>query len=63
MEIIALLMIYLTLPLYTLLAITTFSQDYDLASYITYIVCVDFIREQRESQFKFGSEWQIFKKP
>ena len=39
-----------------------FSQDYDLASHITYVVCVNFIHEWRELQFKVDSERQIFEK-
>ena len=40
----------------------SFSQDYGLASHITHVVCVNFIREWRDLQFKFDSERQIFEK-
>ena len=29
-----------------------FTQDYDLVSYVTYIVCVNFIHKWQDSQFK-----------
>ena len=37
-----------------------FFQDYDLASYTTYVVCVNFIHEWQDLQFKENSERQIF---
>ena len=37
-----------------------FSQDYNLASHTTYVVCVNFINEWRYLQFKVDSERQIF---
>ena len=39
-----------------------FSQDYDLTSHITYVVCVHFIHEWRDLQFKFDYKRQIFEK-
>ena len=39
-----------------------FSQDYGLASHITHVVCVNFIREWRDLQFNVDSEQQIFEK-
>ena len=33
-----------------------FSQDYDLASHTTYVVCVNFIHKWRDIQFKVDSE-------
>ena len=39
-----------------------FSQDYDLVSHTTYVVCVNFIHEWRDLQFKVDSERQIFEK-
>ena len=39
-----------------------FSQDYDLASHTTYVVCGNFIHEWRMLEFKVDSEWQIFAK-
>ena len=38
------------------------SQDYDLTSHTTYVVCVNFIHEWRQLQFKVDSERQIFEK-
>ena len=40
-----------------------FSQDYDLVSHTTYVVCANFIHEWRDLQFKVHSERQIFEKP
>ena len=40
----------------------SFRQDYDLVSHITYIVCVKFINECLDLQFKVDSERQIFEK-
>ena len=37
-----------------------FSQDYNLASHRTYIVCVNFIHEWQGLQFKVDSERQMF---
>ena len=37
-----------------------FSQDYDLASYITHVVRINFIREWLDVQFNVDSERQIF---
>ena len=37
-----------------------FGQDYDLASPVTYVVCVNFIHEWRDQQFKVDSETQFF---
>ena len=37
-----------------------FSQDYDIVSHTTYVVCVNFIRESWELQFNVDPEWQIF---
>ena len=39
-----------------------FSQDYDLASHTTHIVCFNFIREWWDLQFNIDSERQIFEK-
>ena len=39
-----------------------FSQDYDLVSHTTYVVCVNFIHEWWDLQFKVDSERQIFEK-
>ena len=39
-----------------------FSQDYDLVSHTTYVVCVNFVHEWRDLQFKVDSERQIFDK-
>ena len=39
-----------------------FRQDYDLVSHTTNVVCVNFIHEWRDLQFKVDSERQIFKK-
>ena len=39
-----------------------FSQDYDLASHTTYVVCVNFIHKWRNLQFKLDSERQICEK-
>ena len=36
------------------------SQDYGLASHATHVVCVNFIFEWRDLQFKVDSERQIF---
>ena len=44
------------------LFITPLSQDCDLASHTTYIVCVNFIHKWRDLQFKVVSERQIFEK-
>ena len=38
------------------------SQDYDLASHTSRVVCVNFIRECRDLQFNVESEQQIFEK-
>ena len=38
------------------------SQDYGLASHITHVVGVNFMRKQRELQFNVDSEQQIFEK-
>ena len=38
------------------------SQDYCLVSHTTYVVCVNFIPEWRDLQFKVDSERQIFEK-
>ena len=38
------------------------SQDYDLASHITFIECVNFLHEWRDLQFKVDYERQIFEK-
>ena len=38
------------------------SQDDGQASYITQVVCINFVHELRNSQFKIDSEWQIFEK-
>ena len=38
------------------------SQDSNLASYTTYAVCINFIHEWRNLQFKVGTEQQIFEK-
>ena len=38
------------------------SQDYGLASYITHVVCVTFMREWNDLQFNFDSTRQIFAK-
>ena len=38
-----------------------FSQGYDLALNTTYVVCVNFIHEWRDLQFKADSERQSFK--
>ena len=40
----------------------SFSRDYDLASNITYVVCVNFIHEWRGLQFNDDSERQICEK-
>ena len=37
-----------------------FSQDYELSSHTTYVVCVNLIHSQRDLQFKVESERQIF---
>ena len=39
-----------------------FSQVYDQASHITYVVCVNFIYEWRNLQFKVDTEQQIIEK-
>ena len=39
-----------------------FSQDYDLASDITYGVCVNFIHEWRDLQFKVDFNREVFEK-
>ena len=39
-----------------------FSQDSDLASHTTYVVCVNFIHEWRDLHFNVDSERQIFEK-
>ena len=39
-----------------------FIQDYDLACYITYVACINFMHEWRGLQFKVDSERQIFEK-
>ena len=39
-----------------------FSQNYGLASHITHVVCVNFMREWRDLQFNVDSERQIFEK-
>ena len=39
-----------------------FSQDYDLASYTTYAVCINFIREWLNLQSNIDSGQQIFEK-
>ena len=38
------------------------SQDYDLVSHNTYVMCVNFIHEEHELHFKFGCELLIFEK-
>ena len=38
------------------------SQDYGLASHITLVMCVNFIRERWDIQFNVDSERQIFEK-
>ena len=45
---------------YIHLPLQHFSQDYDLASHTTYVLCVNFIREWRDLQFNVDSERQIF---
>ena len=40
----------------------TFSQDYDLSSHTTHVVCVNFMREWRDLQFNVDSERKIFEK-
>ena len=37
-----------------------FSQDYNLASHKTYVVCVNFMHKWRDLQFKVNSDRQIF---
>ena len=37
-----------------------FSQDYDLPSHTTYVVCVKFLQEWWDRYFKVDSEQQIF---
>ena len=37
-----------------------FSQDYDLPSYTTHVVCINFIREWWDLQFNVDSEQQSF---
>ena len=48
------------------ISITTYihplNQDYDPAFHITYVVCVNFIHEKQNPQFKVGSERQSFEK-
>ena len=39
-----------------------FSQDYDLASHITHVVCIHFIHEWQGLQIKVDSKLQIFEK-
>ena len=39
-----------------------FSQDYELASGTTYVVCANFIHEWRDLLFKVDTELQIFVK-
>ena len=39
-----------------------FSQDYDLAVYLTCVVSINFIHECQDLQFKVDSERQIFEK-
>ena len=41
-------------------AFLCFSHNYDLASHSTNVMCVNFIRERRDLQFKVSSEQQIF---
>ena len=43
-------------------SLQSFSQDYDLASHTTYVVCINFIHKWRDLQFKFDFERQIFEK-
>ena len=38
------------------------SQDYDLASHIPYIVCVHFIHDWQDLQFKVDSKQQIIER-
>ena len=40
----------------------TYSQDYNLASHITYVVCFKFMLKGRNLELKVNSEGQIFKK-
>ena len=39
-----------------------FSQDYNLASHTTHVLCINFIPEWRDLQFNVASERQIFEK-
>ena len=41
-------------------SLKSFNQDYDLASHTIYVVCINFIHEWRDLQFKVDSERQIF---
>ena len=41
-------------------SLETFSQDYDLVSHTTYVVCNNFIRERQDLQFNVDSGRQIF---
>ena len=41
-------------------SLQSFSQDYNLFSHITYAVCLNFIQEWWDLQFKVDSEQQIF---
>ena len=39
-----------------------FCEDYNLASHVIHIVCVNILHEWRGLQFNVNSEWQIFEK-
>ena len=41
---------------------TTIYQDYELVSHITFVVCVYFVLQWRDVQFKIDSERQVFEK-
>ena len=43
-------------------ALQPLSQDYGLASYTTYVVCINFIHKWRDLHFKVDTEQQIFEK-
>ena len=45
-----------------MIIIAHYSQDYDVAFHTTYVVCINFMHEWRDLEFKVDSERQIFEK-
>ena len=43
-------------------SLQAFSQDSNLVSYTTYVVCINFIHELRDLELKVDAERQIFEK-